>query len=152
MVSENVVQSTIHFQKRIAKLFTLMKYDFFKGTNQTHHVSSYFYRIEFQQRGAPHVHSLLWMKNEKNEDAPNFWIDPNDKDQTSSNPDQNLSETDQNTDNDGIQKRIKEIESFADFLITTSPEEIHCDQHENFTDINDEYNEITRKSKEISDS
>ena len=79
LISENVVQSTIHFQKRIAKLFSLMKYDFFKGTGQNYHVSSYFYRIEFQQRGAPHVHSLLWMKNKNNKDAQNFWIDPNDE-------------------------------------------------------------------------
>ena len=30
LISENVVQSTIHFQKRVDKLFTLMKYDFFQ--------------------------------------------------------------------------------------------------------------------------
>ena len=59
-----------------------MKYDFFKGESGTYHVSSYYYRIEFQQRGAPHVHSLLWMKNQKGEDAPNFWIDPTDAEES----------------------------------------------------------------------
>ena len=62
IISENVVQSTLHFQKRIEKLFHLMGYDFFEGSNNCYHVSSYFYRIEFQQRGAPHVHSLLWLR------------------------------------------------------------------------------------------
>ena len=35
LISENVVQSTIHFQKRISKLFSLMKYDSSKE-NQNH--------------------------------------------------------------------------------------------------------------------
>ena len=79
LISDNVVQSTLHFQKRVDKLFPLMQRDFFEGDQEVYHVSSYFYRIEFQQRGAPHVHSLLWLKNKKNEDAPNFWIDPSDQ-------------------------------------------------------------------------
>ena len=52
-----------------------MQNDFFKKDDQSYHVSSYFYRIEFQQRGAPHVHSLLWLKDKNNEDAPSLWID-----------------------------------------------------------------------------
>ena len=35
--------------------------------------SPYFYRIEFQARGAPHVHALLWLKDENGKDAPSFW-------------------------------------------------------------------------------
>ena len=50
-----------------------MGYNFFKIGDQMYHVSSYFFRIEFQQRGAPHLHSLLWLQNEKNENAPSFW-------------------------------------------------------------------------------
>merc|ERR1711867_24392 len=76
LVSENVVQSTLHFQKRISKLFSLMKNDFFTGKEDSYHVSTYFYRIEFQQRGAPHVHSLLWLKNQVWEEAPSFWVEP----------------------------------------------------------------------------
>ena len=79
LITDNVVQSTLHFQKRIDKLFSLMKHDFFEGESETYHVSSYFYRIEFQQQGAPHVHSLLWLKNKNDGDAPNFWIDPSDE-------------------------------------------------------------------------
>ena len=52
-----------------------MKYEQFFGECGPHkyHLDSYFYRIEFQARGAPHVHSLLWLKNAKGEDAPSFW-------------------------------------------------------------------------------
>ena len=48
LISDNVVQSTLHFQKRMDKLFHLMQDDFFDGPQEAYHVSSYFYRIEFQ--------------------------------------------------------------------------------------------------------
>ena len=48
IISDNFVQSTIHFQKRIEKTFALMQHENFFGT---YHVAYYFYRIEFQQRG-----------------------------------------------------------------------------------------------------
>ena len=57
------------------KMFTQMESDFFGEGNEIYHVSSYFFRVEFQQRGAPHIHSLLWLKDKNNKDAPNFWID-----------------------------------------------------------------------------
>ena len=82
LISENVVQSTIHFQKRIEKMFSLMRNNLFEEETEAYHVSSYFFRVEFQQRGAPHIHSLLWLKNKQNEDAPNFWIDSEESDQS----------------------------------------------------------------------
>ena len=112
LISENVVQSTIHFQKRIEKMFSLMKYNFFEGSNDTYHASSYFYRIEFQQRGAPHVHSLLWLQNEENEDAPNFWSDEREGGDTSNE----------------IKK--KKVEEFANSLISTSSDDMNCEKHE----------------------
>ena len=51
LVNENVVQTTIYFQRRIDKIFKMMGLDFFDGCKETYHVSSYFFRIEFQQRG-----------------------------------------------------------------------------------------------------
>ena len=126
IISENVVQSTLHFQKRIDKLFSIMQDDFFDGKEDTYHVSSYFYRIEFQQRGAPHLHSLLWLKNKSGDDAPNFWIEPEtdiQKDEASdmSNINRNKVEEDQ--------ERIKNVEHFADFLTSTSSEDISCMRH-----------------------
>ena len=76
LIAENVVQTTLHFNKRIEKLFRIMQSDFFDGSSEAYHVSSYFYRIEFQQRGAPHLHSLLWLKNQVGEEAPSFWVEP----------------------------------------------------------------------------
>jgi DNA replication protein DnaC len=37
-------------------------------------VCDLFYRVEFQQRGSPHIHGLLWI-----EDAPIYGVDTNDK-------------------------------------------------------------------------
>ena len=82
-----------------------MKHDFFKGSSSNYHVSNYFYRIEFQQRGAPHVHSLLWMKDKDGNDAPNFCFIPNESDEKSSPKNKNKTESDQ------ILKRIQEVES-----------------------------------------
>ena len=46
IISRSAVQSTVHFQKRVEKIFNLFKYDdeIFDG----YVVSDYFYRIEFQ--------------------------------------------------------------------------------------------------------
>ena len=129
IISENVVQSTIHFQKRINKIFTLMQKDFFKNGNEAYHVSSYFYRVEFQQRGAPHVHSLLWLKNQKKEEAPNLWKEQED----SSNNQDNGQQDNSNLQNED---KIRDIEKLADFLITTNSKDISCGEHSLSTDDN----------------
>ena len=33
-------------------------------------ISDWFYRVEYQQRGSPHIHMLIWL-----EDAPVFGVD-----------------------------------------------------------------------------
>ena len=111
LISENVVQSTMHFQKRVEKMFSLMKYDCFKGSTDTYHAASHFYRIEFQQRGAPHVHSLLWLKNEADEDAPNFWSENKDDEENSP------------------ENKAKRVEDFANLLISTSTDDMFCEKH-----------------------
>ena len=106
LITENYVQSTLHFQKRIEKIFSLMKYDnFFNDSeDKKYFVSSYFYRVEFQQRGAPHVHSLLWLT---------------DTDVSEHHTDEELCE-------DKLEYRRKKIEAFVDHLISTSPTDIRC--------------------------
>ena len=37
-------------------------------------IADYLYRIEFQQRGSPHIHGLFWVK-----DAPQYEKSPNDE-------------------------------------------------------------------------
>ena len=83
LISDNLVQSTTRFQKQMDKLFHLMQHDFFDGPQEAYHVSSYYYRIEFQQRGAPHVHSLLWLKNQLGDEAPNFWMEQEENEELS---------------------------------------------------------------------
>ena len=55
IIAENHVQTTLHFHKRVQKIFSLMKNeDFFGPSSDGQHVysvSQYFFRIEFQQRG-----------------------------------------------------------------------------------------------------
>ena len=48
IISRSAVQSTIHFQKRVEKIFNLLKFEdeIFEGYS----VSDYYYRIEFQAR------------------------------------------------------------------------------------------------------
>ena len=51
LVSENVVQSTLHFNKRTEKLMSLLSQSFpCKFNDVQYHLDSYFYRVEFQVR------------------------------------------------------------------------------------------------------
>ena len=87
-----------------------MKLDFFKGEKTSYHVTSFFFRVEFQMRGAPHVHSLLWMKNDKKEDAPSFW-------------------TSEDMNTEKIKETVRKIEEMADILTTVNPDDMHCHDH-----------------------
>ena len=86
LITENVVQSTLHFQKRIEKLLPkIIEPGFLEHSGSSEEViedgqetdsvnkekktPSYFYRIEFQARGAPHVHMLVWL-TDKDGNAP----------------------------------------------------------------------------------
>ena len=73
IISRSAIESTCHFQKRVEKLFHLLQYEneaIFEGFK----VKDYFYRIEFQARGAPHLHSLLWLEDVKTMEPPtSFW-------------------------------------------------------------------------------
>ena len=75
----------------------------------------YFYRVEFQQRGAPHIHSLLWLKNKLNEDAPSIWVQENSNQNDFSK-----------TDNDSL----KRVEKFAEQLTSTNPDDMTCKDHD----------------------
>ena len=87
-----------------------MKHNFFEGNGSQYFVSSYFFRIEFQMRGAPHVHSLLWLKDSNGEEAPAFWNSSTE-------------------DNEEIQAKKRQIEEFTNMLVSTSPGDICCENH-----------------------
>ena len=80
LITDNVVQTTLHFQKRVDKIMTkLIGPDYLEEHQPAEEAmpvetededeeassASYFYRIEFQARGAPHVHCLLWLKDKQ---------------------------------------------------------------------------------------
>jgi hypothetical protein len=113
LISENVIQSTLHFQKRIEKELRLMTYENFFDDNCPYSVSSYFYRVEFQQRGAPHVHCLLWLEDNRGNPAPTFW---------------NCESEEKNNKAD-MKEKIRKIEDIAEMLISGCAEEAMCDEH-----------------------
>ena len=69
LLSENAIISTLHFNKRVEKLF-----NYFKDPIHFHPyiMQEYYLRVEFQARGAPHIHCLLWLKGENGEDPPSL--------------------------------------------------------------------------------
>ena len=65
-----------------------------------------------QQRGAPHIHALLWLQDEMGKEAPTFWT--------------------ADTENDGINKqadKLLEIEKIATMLISASDDSVFCEAH-----------------------
>ena len=84
LISENVVLSTLHFQKRIEKELKLMTFPKFFDDKCPFRVKSYYYRVEFQQRGAPHIHCLLWLQDDDGKPAPTFWTNDEDERDTRS--------------------------------------------------------------------
>ena len=62
----NPVTAARHFQYRIDTFFQ----DFLKSKHKPlSELTDYAIRIEFQARGSPHAHTLIWIK-----DAPNYGI------------------------------------------------------------------------------
>ena len=78
LISENVTQSTLHFSKRTDKIMSfLSSKGMFAHGGKNFSTDSYFYRVEFQQRGAPHIHCLLWLEDEDGKKPPSMWNDDN---------------------------------------------------------------------------
>ena len=48
-----------HFDRQVQLLFRFLK----EGVEPLGPLVDYFYRVEFQQRGSPHIHCLLWIKD-----------------------------------------------------------------------------------------
>ena len=81
LVSENVTQSTIHFAKRTDKLMSLLNDGgIFLHDEKDYKVDSYFYRVEFQARGAPHIHCVFWLKDKDGNKPPSMWNEENKSD------------------------------------------------------------------------
>merc|ERR1711923_567700 len=69
---------------------------------------SYFYRVEYQARGSPHIHCLLWLCSKDNTIPPSMW----------------------NDDIQNSEDLCSRIASFCDSIMSGSSNVMHCDQHE----------------------
>ena len=67
---KNPILAVQMFQHRVEALFS--EY-LLRDTYPLGHITDYVIKIEFQMRGSPHAHDLLWVK-----DAPNIEKDPDD--------------------------------------------------------------------------
>ena len=72
----------------------------------------YYFRIEFQARGAPHVHSLVWLKTKSGKPVPSL-----------------LDITEEN-----MEEKIAEIEEYHDKIISTSLDDID-ESEENYEEL-----------------
>ena len=112
LLSENAIISTVHFQKRMEKLFNYFKIpEAFKPFV----MRDYFIRVEFQARGAPHVHCLLWLKEEVIDEHSGIvdW-----------KPLQTMFF--ENEDKTIENEKIRNIERYAEKLITASLSDVKC--------------------------
>ena len=83
---------------------------------------------------------MLWLKNKKNEDAPNFWFENDEKDEVDMGETEDLEMMTEKQKQKEYLKRIKQIEQFADCLILTSSKDKSCDEHEDLK--NDDVSKI----------
>jgi len=60
LLREDPVLSARHFQFRLRKFFTTV---LMTPCGPLGEIETYFYRIEFQMRGSPHAHCLIWIKD-----------------------------------------------------------------------------------------
>ncbi|XP_037825564.1 uncharacterized protein LOC119613607 [Lucilia sericata] len=70
LIRSDSITCARYFDFRFRQLFALFKMS--NGVFDNHPVEKYYWRVEFQQRGSPHIHGMYWLK-----DAPK--IDLNDQ-------------------------------------------------------------------------
>ena len=59
LLRSNPVTAARHFHYKLQSLFTDV---ILSDAAPLGNISNYFYRIEFQQRGSPHAHAILWVE------------------------------------------------------------------------------------------
>ena len=70
LIQSDPVTCARHFDYQISQFLTNF---LLKGAQPLGNVSDWFYRVEYQQQGSPHVHMLIWL-----ESAPVFGVDDDD--------------------------------------------------------------------------
>ena len=67
LIQSDPVTCARHFDYQINQFLT---HFLLSSSEPLGKISDWFYRVEYQQRGSPHIHMLIWIK-----DAPQFQID-----------------------------------------------------------------------------
>lgn len=62
LVNEDAVACAVYFNKLVNTIITRLQFKTFSPFGK-HRVLNYFKRIEFQHKGSPHAHILLWLNN-----------------------------------------------------------------------------------------
>lgn len=68
LVAEDPVTCAIYFNKLVRTIMSILSAKKSYNPFGKHRVVDYFIRIEFQQRGSAHAHTLLWLENSPRED------------------------------------------------------------------------------------
>ena len=71
LIRSDPVTCARYFDNRVQKFLSVVLKSTLQPIGQ---ISNFFYRVEFQQRGSPHIHMLVWINN-----APKFNIHTNDQ-------------------------------------------------------------------------
>jgi hypothetical protein len=61
LIRGNVLSATRYFQQRVKHFIKTVA----MGANNPMHVKNYTYKVEFQDRGAGHIHGTLWQRLDK---------------------------------------------------------------------------------------
>ena len=76
MIQNNFVLMCDHFNRRIKKILSYLRSE--ANVLNSFRVKDFFYRVEFQQRGSPHVHMLLWLENKDGKSPEEVFTNPKD--------------------------------------------------------------------------
>ncbi|XP_061399099.1 uncharacterized protein LOC133334797 [Musca vetustissima] len=69
LIRSDAITCSRYFDFRFRQLFSLFKMN--DGIFDEHFVEKYYWRVEFQQRGSPHIHGMYWLKDAPKIDLTN---------------------------------------------------------------------------------
>lgn len=118
LVNNHIVHTTKDFDERIKYLFKLFKLPGFFEKGTKYRIADYFIRIEHQQRGAPHAHILLWMVHEDSYIEKTVFINGKKTIVNENKPAPNFKNSVDGKKGKEREDGIKDLENFADELIT----------------------------------
>lgn len=131
MVSRSSIKSTCHIQKRIEKVFNLFQYEN-KIIFQRFKIKKLYYSIEFQARGALHIHLLLWLEDIVTGEAfSSFWnlTEFNKLQEDLQHVSNKTNETEQTQGN--MEHKEEKKTYYAAKVVSGSIDEGKCNQHKN---------------------